>query len=143
MSDNEQKYADIIHLPHHVSKKRPQMSMEERAAQFSPFAALTGHDAAIQETARLTEAQITLDDETVSDINAKLRILYDHAALTPLVMVTYFEPDSKKSGGAYVSVTGKLKSIDTYSGKLIFHDKSTVPITAIIDIDSEIFSALS
>ena len=103
-SDNPNPYADIIDLPHHVSKRHPQMPMEKRAAQFSLFAAMVGHDAAIRETARLTEEQLELTEDAKAIIDGKLQMIQEHIKEQPEVTVTYFQPDEKKSGGAYVTV---------------------------------------
>ena len=111
-SDNPNPYADIIDLPHHVSKHHPQMPMEKHAAQFSPFAAMVGHDAAIRETARLTEEQMELTGDAEAIIDGKLQMLQAHIKEQPEVIVTYFQPDEKKSGGAYVTVTGFAKKVD-------------------------------
>ena len=105
-------YSDIIDHPHYVSKTRPQMSELERAAQFSPFAALTGYDAAISETGRLTDEKIELGEETKAVLDMKQQYLLDMISDQPEITVTYFIPDTKKSGGAYASVTGNIKSID-------------------------------
>lgn len=104
-----EKYEDIINLPHHVSKTRPQMSMQDRAAQFSPFAALTGYDAAIKETGRLTVRKVEMDEEALHILNMKFQILVDSMDVRPEVTFTYFEPDKHKAGGAYVEVTGMVK----------------------------------
>ena len=98
MENNEQKYADIFNMPHHISSKRPQMSRIDRAAQFAPFAALTGHDEAIKETARLTDERIDLDESTLAILNDKIQIILDNLDTEPEVTVTYFKPDDKKSG---------------------------------------------
>ena len=111
-------YEDIINLPHHISKTRPQMSMIDRAAQFSPFAALTGYDAAIQETGRLTDEKIDLGEEAKTVLDRKQHYLSDIISVQPEITVTYFLPDERKSGGSYLSVTGKLKRIDEYERKL-------------------------
>lgn len=103
MSEN---YDDIIDLPHHVSATRPQMSMKDRAAQFSPFAALTGYDAAIKETGRLTDQKVEMDTEALNVLNMKFQILIDSLAEEPEVTFTYFKPDERKDGGAYIDVTG-------------------------------------
>lgn len=93
------RYDDIIHLPHHISKTRPQMSMMDRAAQFSPFAALTGYDAAIKETGRLTDEKIELGEETKAVLDRKQSYLSDMISVQPEITVTYFLPDERKSGG--------------------------------------------
>ena len=138
MTDSENKYADIIYLPHHISKKYPQMSMEDRAAQFSPFAALTGHDAAIQETARLTDTEIFLDEESLSALNAKFQILMEQRNAE--VSVTYFEPDLLKSGGSYCTISGFLKKIDADLSRILLLDGTAISMEHVIDIESDIFS---
>ena len=105
-------YADIIDLPHHVSQRHPQMPMEKRAAQFSPFAAVSSHDEAIHETARFTYEQLELSEDEMSAIDAELQLLQTHIKEQPDVTITYFKPDEKKNGGAYVTVTGSAKTID-------------------------------
>ena len=132
-------YDDIIHLPHHVSKTRPQMSMEDRAAQFSPFAALTGYDAAILETGRLTEDKLELGEETQAILDRKQRYLAEIIDTKPEITVTYVVPDEKKSGGAYSTVTGFLKRIDEYERVLMLTDGRKIQLDAILDIESEEF----
>lgn len=132
-------YDDIIHLPHHVSKTRPQMSMEDRAAQFSPFAALTGYDAAILETGRLTEDKLELGEEIRAILDRKQKYLAEIIASRPEVTVTYFVPDEKKSGGAYSTVTGFLKRIDEYERVLMLTDGRKIQLDAIFDIESDEF----
>lgn len=132
-------YDDIIHLPHHVSKTRPQMSLEDRAAQFSPFAALTGYDAAILETGRLTEDKLELGEETQAILDRKQRYLAEIIDTKPEITVTYFVPDEKKSGGAYSTVTGFLKRIDEYGRVLMLTDGRKIQLDAIFDIESDEF----
>ncbi len=133
------EYDDIINLPHHVSKVHPQMTMYQRAAQFAPFAALTGHDAAIRETARLTDSQIELGDENNEILNRKLAILRDHLKDTPDVTITFFRPDEKKPGGSYETYTGNLRVIDDYEQNLIMSDGNKIPLPSVLDIDSKLF----
>ena len=133
------RYDDIIHLPHHVSKTRPQMSMMDRAAQFSPFAALTGYDAAIKETGRLTDEKIELGEETKVVLDRKQRYLSDMISVQPEITVTYFLPDERKSGGTYLSVTGKLKRIDEYERMMILTDGKKISLDDIMDIESNLF----
>ena len=133
-SENPNPYADIIDLPHHVSKRHPQMPMEKRAAQFSPFAAMVGHDAAIRETARLTEEQLDLSEDEKAVIDGKLQMIQAHIKEQPEVTVTYFQPDEKKSGGAYVTVTGPVKKIDEQGRLLILQNETVIHISDIIDI---------
>lgn len=136
------RYDDIIHLPHHVSKTRPQMSMMDRAAQFSPFAALTGYDAAIKETGRLTDEKIELGEETKAVLDRKQSYLSDMISVQPEITVTYFLPDERKSGGTYLSVTGKLKRIDEYERMMILTDGKKIPLDDIMDIESNLFCEL-
>ena len=138
----EHKYDDIMNLPHHVSKRHPQMSALNRAAQFSPFAALTGHDAAIQETARLTDSFIELDENRKNQLDEQLRLVRENLDCRPEIEVTYFPPDEKKSGGAYVTLFGKLKKIDEYSRQVIFTDGKSIPIERIFSIRGELFGGI-
>ncbi len=135
------KYEDIIFLPHHVSRTRPQMPASDRAAQFSPFAALTGHDAAIAETARLTDRRIELDESERSVLDLKQQLLSASIASRPEVSVTYFLPDRRKSGGCYVTVTGKLKRIDTDARTLTLADGTVIGTDDVIAIESPLFAA--
>lgn len=135
-------YDDIIHLPHHVSDKHPQMPMADRAAQFMPFRALTGYEDALTETARLTEDQAELDEDALGGLDARLRIVAEHLADRPEITVTWFRPDGKKAGGAYVSVTGWVKKIDTYERVLVMHDSTKIPIDNILGLTGEILEAL-
>ena len=115
--DIRRKYGDIIDLPHYVSKTRPQMSMVDRAAQFSPFSALTGYDAAVTETARLTDEQAELDEGRIAALDERLQGVRDRIVKgeRPEITVTYFQPDEKKSGGSYVTVVGTVKRVDEYA----------------------------
>lgn len=131
-------YDDIIHLPHHVSERHPQMSMYNRAAQFAPFAALTGHNAAITEAARLTEAEQELSESDAEVLNRKLAYLQSLDE-KPTISVTYFVPDDKKEGGSYHTATGIVKSVEPDKGVLQFEDGTGVPVIRIKDIDGECF----
>lgn len=135
-------YSDILDHPHYVSKTRPQMSELERAAQFSPFAALTGYDAAISETGRLTDEKIELGEETKALLDMKQQYLLDMISDQPEITVTYFIPDTKKSGGAYVSVTGNLKRIDEYERLMLLTTGEKIPLDDIMDIESDLFKGL-
>lgn len=135
-------YEDIINLPHHVSKTRPQMSMLDRAAQFSPFAALTGYDAAIKETGRLTDEKIEMDEDRKTALDMKQTYLIEMLDEQPEISITYFLPDTKKSGGAYVTVTGNLKRFDEYERLLILTDGKKIPMDDIADIDSDLFRGM-
>ncbi|MCC8195239.1 MAG: YolD-like family protein [Ruminococcus sp.] len=133
-------YSDIINLPHHVSKTHPQMSMQDRAAQFSPFAALTGYDDAIDETARLTGRKVELGEEAKEILDRKLQYLGSIILDQPEISVTYFVPDEKKDGGEYVTMSGKLKRIDEYERAIILTDGKKILMDEIIDIESELFT---
>ena len=128
------QYDDIINLPHHVSSAHPRMSMHDRAAQFMPFRALTGYEDAVQETARLTDEKIELTEDEKSILDRKLQELADRITSQPQVTLTYFQPDKKKTGGAYVSVTGQLRKIDDFEGVLILVDGKRILIEDILDI---------
>jgi len=127
-------YDDIIHLPHPDSAKHPRMSMEARAAQFAPFAALSGHSAAIEETSRLTDRKIELSEEAKAELDRKQQLLLDAAKAAPEISVTYFLPDAKKAGGRYVTVAGKLKRLDAYERLLILTDGTKIPLDDITEL---------
>ena len=136
------KYDDILHLPHPTSKKHPRMPISDRAAIFSPFAALTGHAAAIQETARLTDQKIELDEDTKAELDRRQAILLEHIAEQPEVTITWFCPDEKKSGGAYVVTVGRLKRVDDTAGTLRLADGMTIALDEIVDLQSDLFQGL-
>ena len=102
-------YDDIIRLPHHVSQNHPQMSMLDRAAQFAPFAALAGYEAAVGETARLTSERRELDAQEAEELNRRLAALISLLPDRPEATLEYFVPDDRKAGGAYVTVTGRVR----------------------------------
>ena len=135
-------YEDILNLPHHVSKTRQQMSMLDRAAQFSPFAALTGYDDAIKETGRLTDEKIEMDEDRKAALDMKQAYLIEMIDEQPEISITYFLPDAKKSGGAYVTVTGNLKRFDEYERLLILTDGKKIPMDDIADIESDLFRGM-
>ena len=122
------RYDDIINLPHHVSPNRQRMSMHDRAAQFAPFSALVGYDDAVAETARLTEARPELDEQEQRAINERLAYIADHIHEHPEVKIQYFVPDGRKSGGAIVEVSGKVKKIFTTDGTIVMADGYKIPI---------------
>ena len=128
---NCDQYNDIIDLPHHVSATRPRMSMIDRAAQFSPFAALTGY---------LTDERIELSEESHAALDRKQQLLLDNLADRPEVSVTYFVPDEQKSGGTYVTVTGQVKKVDEFERLLILTDGTKIPLNEVWDMESELFS---
>lgn len=131
------RYDDIIDLPHPTSLKHPRMSLHDRAAQFSPFAALTGHDAAIRETARLTEKKIQPGEDVINLLNEKLQILAGNPGAEATIF--YFVPDGKKPGGTYLSYTGTVKRVDAYEQVLVMEDRTVIPIEQISEIESELF----
>lgn len=135
-------YDDIINLPHHVSKKRPQMSIEQRSAQFAPFAALTGYDEAVKETARRTDKRIELDDGQKEILNNKLLYILENIDIKPEITFTYFVPDNRKSGGKYIEKTGIIRKIDMVEQYVQFIDKSKINISDIIEMESHIFISL-
>ncbi|MBQ8001203.1 MAG: YolD-like family protein [Ruminococcus sp.] len=139
MADN---YKDIIHLPHYTSKTRPRMSVYNRAAQFSPFAALTGYDEAVKETARFTDDKAELDEYQIEVINNKLNIALEKKDQNPVLSITFFKPDSRKKGGEYITVSGIIKRIDETSHTVVLTDGSEIPIRLIYDINGEIFEAI-
>jgi hypothetical protein len=136
-------YDDIINLPHHVSTARPHMTAIDRAAQFSPFAALTGYDAAIKETARLTDERVTLDEYMKDALSDRLQIIADRIKEHPEIAITYFQPDAKKNGGAYVTAISTAKKIDEYERVVVMTDGTAIPIDEIISIDGQIFESMA
>lgn len=132
-------YDDILHLPHPTSKRHPRMPIADRAAQFSPFAALTGHKAAIEETARVTERRIELDEDAKEQLDQTLQLLLERMDEQPEITVTWFSPDKKKAGGQYHTATGKLKRIDTQESRLILTDGTQIPLEDLLEIRSESF----
>ena len=136
------KYDEIMGLPHHVSKTRPQMPMSDRAAQFAPFAALTGYYAAIKETGRLTDERIELDVEALSALDMKYQLLMEALDEAPEVTITYFQPDERKAGGKYVSAVGTVKKIDDFERRITMRDGTRIPMDDVLSIDGELFSSL-
>ena len=132
-------YDDIIHLSHPTSKNRPRMSIHDRAAQFSPFAALSGHAAAIAETARLTDRKLELDEDTKAELDRRQAILLEHISERPEVTVTWFRPDERKSGGAYITTTGRLKKIDEIERVLVLTDGARIPLEDVAGLESDSF----
>ena len=135
-------YEDIVNLPPHISKKHPQPTMMDRAARFAPFAAITGYEEMVLEEARITEERIDLDEETLSILNEKLNMIQEFIDEEPEVTITYFEPDKKKSGGAYVSVTGIVKRIDEYEHLVIMTDGKMIRVEDIYGLESDLFYSL-
>ena len=130
-------YDDIIALPHPEPRTHPRMSLHDRAAQFSPFAALTGHSAAIAETGRLTDSRITLDESEMARVDAALQRLRELLPQEPVASITYFVPDERKAGGSYQTITGEVKRIDTVSGMIQLTNRQCIPIADIFDITIE------
>lgn len=129
------RYDDIINLPHHVSATHTPMPVADRAAQFSPFAALTGYEDAIDETGRLTQQWIELDENEKERLDEKLQMIREQLPTHPQVSFTYFEPDKKKQGGAYLTVEGRVKKIDEYRGTFILEDGREVLIESIVGVE--------
>ena len=139
---NDKNYDDIINLPCPTSKRHLRMAMIDRAAQFAPFAALTGYDDAICETGRLTGTKLDLSDETKERIDIKINYLIDNMEENPEVTITYFVPDKKKAGGEYVTITDRIKKIDQYEHILIMESGVKISLFEILSIESEIFNSL-
>lgn len=133
--DKKDEYEDIINLPHHVSRVHPQMSIKNRAAQFSPFAALSGYDSEINETARLTEERIILSEDEKSIINERLQIIKEKICENPFVTIKYYVQDERKSGGSYKSISGSVKRIDEYEFTVKFTDGNIIKIKDIYSIE--------
>lgn len=129
-----QKYADMLELPHHVSPSHPPMDAAERAAQFAPFAALTGYGDAVKERARLTEARPQLDEEEMEKINRRLLWLREHLEEQPEILAVYFQPDLPKEGGALRKTQGRLKKIQEGKGRLMLEEGPFVPIRDLVEI---------
>lgn len=135
----DSKYDGIINLPHKQSFKRPQMSRIDRAAQFAPFAALTGYDDAITETGRLTDEKIEMSEEMLNVLNMKFQLLSDSLGEDNEVIFTYFKPDKKKKGGAYVTAAGVVKKLDDYERLITLCDGTKIPMDDIFSIEGELF----
>ena len=134
--NNSEIYADIINLPHHVSKKHPQMSLEARSAQFAPFAALVGYDGLVKETARLTDEKIEINEEEKEILDNELQLIRRQILDKPAVTITYFVKDLRKSGGEYVTVVGNVKKIDDYKGSIVMEDGLEIHISDILKIST-------
>lgn len=135
------KYDDIIHLPHPTSNKHPRMSIQDRAAMFSPFAALSGHGAAIAETARLTDEKMELEEDTRAELDQKQAVLLEHIGEQPEVTVTWFQPDERKDGGTYRTATGQLKKIDEVERTLTLLDGTSIPLEDVAGMESDYFQS--
>ena len=135
-------YDDIIHLPHPTSENHPRMSRADRAAQFSPFAALTGHEAAIRETARLTDRQAELSEDIRAELDRKQALLLERLAEQPEIIVTWFCPDGRKDGGAYITTKGRLRKIDLSARRMVLTDGTEIALEEVADLQSELFQEL-
>lgn len=128
------RYADMLSLPHPVSSKHPRMSVHDRAAQFAPFAALTGYEDAIGEAGRLTEHPVFLTESAVEELNLALQALAAQLPQRPNVMLTWYRPDERKAGGAIINITGIVKKIDSYHQLLLLEDGTKVPLQALLQL---------
>ena len=135
-------YNDIIYLPHHVSPTRPQMSMRDRAAQFSPFAALTGYDAAIRETARLTQEKVELDEQELAVLDRKFQLLLEQLERCPQVTITWFVPDELKQGGRYLTITDVVKKVDAAARFVLLQNAGRICMDDIVETEGELFDYL-
>ena len=135
-------YDDIINLPHPTSQRHPRMPVRDRAAIFSPFAALSGHGAAIAETARLTEQRIELDEDSRAELDRRQAVLLEHMDKQPELTVTWFQPDEKKDGGAYLTTTGRLKKLKELERLLLLADGTEIPLEDVVALESDIFQTL-
>ena len=131
------KYSDILHLPYQKSKNYPPMLNSHRAAQFAPFAALTGHDMAVREVARLTADKVELDESSITRLNEKIQLLKKHLLQRPMVTITYFQHDEKKTGGAYLTTDGYVKKIDDYHNILVMEQGILISFSDIFDIECD------
>ena len=135
-------YEDIVDLPHHVSRKHPQPTMADRAARFAPFAAITGYEEMVLEEARITDDRIELDENSKAALNEKLNMILEFIDEQPEVSITYFEPDMRKAGGAYITVIGTVKRIDEYEHLVIMTDGKKIRIDDIFGLESDLFYSL-
>ena len=135
-------YDDIINLPHPTSKRHPRMPIRDRATIFSPFAALSGHGAAIAETARLTERRMELDEDSRAELDRKQGVLLEHIDEQPEITITWFQPDEKKDGGAYLTTTGRLKKLRELERLLVLADGTEIPLEDVVALESGIFQTL-
>ena len=132
-------YDDIINLPHHESTKHPKMPALDRAAQFMPFSALVGHDAAVMETQRLTDDRTELDESRKEELDARLQFIREHLLQEPQACITYFVPDAKKGGGAYLTVTGAVRKMEETRHEVIMENGTVIPMEDIREIESPLF----
>lgn len=127
-------YEDILYLPHHRSNHRPHMNIHDRAAQFSPFAALTGFDSALEETRRLTDPRMEHEEYGQAVLDRKLTLLLNTQETSPKVTITYFCPDKRKAGGSYEEIAGQIRKIDLYRKYITLEDGAEIFLDDIADI---------
>lgn len=139
MQESTQKYDDLIELPHHVSSVHPRMAVQDRAAQFAPFSALTGHEEAVRETARLTRERVELDEEYRKLLDERLQLLRELLHTRPFISVTYFVADGRKAGGAYITVRDRVKKLKEYEQQLVMEEGVCIPIEDITALEGELF----
>ena len=139
MLNNPHRYDHIIHLPNPDPTVRPRMAMEKRAAQFAPFAALTGYEESVIEEARQTEEKLELSEDMIDMIDARLAVIQHHIKEQPNISVTYFIPDNKKAGGRYVTVSGNVRMLDGIEHAIIMTDRTKIPIEDVRYIEGDLF----
>lgn len=133
------RYDDMLSHPAHVSVTHPHMSLYDRAAQFAPFKALTGYEDDVDEAARLTDKRIELDEDRIERLDARLQLLEEHLAEAPTVSITFFQPDARKEGGSYETVSGVIKKIDVIHRKIIFKSGQSIAIDSVYEIGGNLF----
>jgi hypothetical protein len=139
---NIHDYSDIINLPHYTSSKRAKMSLEDRAAQFAPFEALTGHEELIEETGRKTDCKIELSETVIEELNRKIQFIKDNLKEKKECVITYFVEDKHKNGGAYIVKKGIVRKIDSIGKEIVMEDKTSIPVNDVIEIESPLFENL-
>ena len=141
MRNNPHRYDHIMHLPNPEPTVRPRMAMEKRAAQFAPFAALTGYEESVIDEARQTEEKLELSEDMIDMIDARLAVIQHHIKEQPNIAVTYFIPDNKKAGGRYVTVSGNIRKLDGIGHRIIMADGTSIPIDDVRFIEGSLFNA--
>jgi len=142
MGNKTGKYDDMIDMKNPTPTCRPRMAMVDRGAQFAPFAALTGYEAVVEEAARLTDSRLELSEDMKTILNDKIQVILENINIEPFVTITYFVPDKRKAGGAYVDVSGIVEKIDEYERCVILKDETKIPIEQIRAIEGEIFNGM-
>lgn len=135
-------YGDIMNLPHHVSSTHPQMPMKDRAAQFSPFAALVGYDDAVREAGRLTDEKTELTEDSLNELNGRFRFLLAHPEEEPEVTITFFKADERKAGGAYIETTGVVRKIDLPERRITMRDGRSIPMDDVCGLRGDFFAGM-